>query len=76
MIIEENAVIADAYPFGYPAFLISGTSSFASIAASAREEPDIPPIRVLKTIFTCPRPPYIWPVKTLQNFSILSVIPQ
>ena len=61
--------------FVYPSASIGGTSILHSIAASAREDPDKPPISVERRIFTCARPPYIREVSTLQHSIIRLVTP-
>ena len=75
LIIAEVAVRTDENSFEYPAFSISGTSIFASIAASARLLPESPPIKVDNSTLTCPRPPVILLVSALQKFIILFVTP-
>ena len=75
VIIAEVAVRTDENSFEYPAFSISGTSIFASIAASARLLPESPPIKVDNSTLTCPRPPVILLVSALQKFIILFVTP-
>ena len=51
VIVEEKAVITAEKGFDKPDFSIGGTKIFASIAASATEEPLIPPIMVDKRMF-------------------------
>ena len=67
VIQEDAAVIADAYPLEYPLFSISGTNIFASNAASAQDEPEIPPMNVDKRQFVAPRPPVNLPVSISQK---------
>ena len=57
MISEENAVMTEEKPLLMPLLFIAGTSIFASIAASATDEPLIPPMTVDSRMFVCARPP-------------------
>ena len=52
VIIADVAVTTEENSLEKPFFSISGTSIFASIAASAKFDPDNPPIKVDKSIFT------------------------
>lgn len=73
--MAEAAVTTEENSLEKPFFSISGTSILASMAASARLEPDRPPIRVDSSTFTCARPPYIRPVRTSQKPMIRAVTP-
>lgn len=75
VIIEETAVTTVEKDLENPAFSISGTIIFASMAASARLEPDSPPISVDSSTFTWASPPVIRPVSMEQKFIILEVTP-
>ena len=75
VIIAETAVTTEENSSEKPFFTISGTSIFASIAASARLEPERPPIRVDSRTLTCARPPYIRPVRTSQKSMMRLVTP-
>lgn len=66
---EENALLM-------PFFSISGTSIRASMAASARLEPDRPPIRVDSSTFTWARPPHRRPVRISHRAMIRRVTPE
>ena len=74
-IIPEAAVITVENGFEYPSASMDGTSILHSIAASAREDPDKPPISVDNRTLTCASPPYQREVKTLQHSMILLVTP-
>ena len=75
VIIAEVAVTTDENSLEKPFFSISGTSIFASIAASARLEPESPPMSVERRTLTCARPPYMRPVMTSQTFIMRAVTP-
>ena len=75
VIIEEAAVTTAEKGLEKPPRSISGTSIFASIAASANAEPDRPPISVESRTLTCARPPCILPVSTLQKSMMRRVTP-
>lgn len=75
VIIEDTAVTTVEKDLENPTFSISGTIIFDSIAASAILEPDRPPIKVDRRIFTCASPPVIRPVRTEQKSMILDVTP-
>ena len=45
------------------------------MAASAMHEPDTEPIRVASASDTWPTPPRMWPVRTVDNRSMRSVMP-
>ena len=76
VIIADVAVNTEENSLEYPFSSISGTRIFASIAASARLLPERPPINVDNKTFTCPRPPVIRFVTTLQKFIIRFVTPE
>ena len=75
VMIDENAVTAEENGLLYPWRSISGSSILASMAASAREEPDRPPIIVDSSTFTCARPPGSLQVSTVQKSIIRFVTP-
>jgi hypothetical protein len=54
---------------------MAGPSRRDSIAASATAEPEMPPIRALRTIETWARPPIIQPVSRRAKISSRSVMP-
>ena len=76
VIMAEHAVTTDENSLEKPRFSISGTNILASIAASARLEPESPPIRVDSNTFTCAKPPVIRPVSTSQNCMTRAVTPE
>ncbi len=76
MIMADVAVTTEENSLENPFFSISGTNILASIAASARFEPDRPPINVESSTFTCASPPVIRPVITLQKSMIRLVTPE
>ena len=69
-------LLAQCDSFENPFFSISGTSIFASMAASARFEPESPTMRVDSSTFTCARPPGRRPVMAEQKFMIRVVTPE
>ena len=75
VIIEDAAVTTVEKDLLIPFFSISGTSIFASIAASASADPDSPPISVESRILTWLRPPYMRPVSTEQKSMMRLVTP-
>ena len=75
VMIAEVAVTTDENSSEKPRFVISGTSILASIAASARFEPESPPISVESRMATCARPPTKVPRSTLQKFMMRFVTP-
>ena len=72
-ITAEPAVMAALNPSSYPSFRMASISMIPSPDASATAEPVIPEnIRDAMT-FTCPRPPFHRPTRTLEKSNILSV---
>ena len=76
VIMADAAVTTDEKPLLMPFASMGGTSSLASIAASARLEPDRPPIRVDSSTFTCARPPHMWPVSRSHRSMIRLLTPE
>ena len=76
VIMAEAAVTTLENSLDMPFFSISGTSIRASMAASAREEPDRPPIMVDSSTFTCARPPHMRPVSTSHRAMMRRVTPE
>ena len=74
--MAEAAVTTEENSLEKPFFSISGTSILASMAASARLEPDRPPISVDRRTFTWARPPGRRPVTAEQKFMIRLVTPE
>ena len=76
MIMAEAAVTTVENSLEKPCFSISGTSILASIAASARLEPERPPISVESSTLTCARPPGMRPVMAEQKSMMRLVTPE
>src|SRR5262245_38447617 len=62
--IPETAVIAPDRAAGYPWARIWGMVTLQSMAASAADEPWIPPIITLRNTLTWASPPVMWPTRT------------
>ena len=76
VIMADAAVTTEENSLLIPFFSISGTSILASIAASAKLEPDRPPIRVESSTFTCARPPHSRPVRISHKAMMRRVTPE
>ena len=76
VIMAEAAVTTEENSLLMPFFSISGTSIRASMAASARLEPDRPPISVESSTFTWARPPHRRPVRISHRAMIRRVTPE
>ena len=76
VIMAEAAVTTEEKALDMPFLRISGTSIRASMAASARLEPDRPPIRVDSSTLTWARPPCIRPVSTSHRFMMRRATPE
>ena len=73
---EDAAVTTQDQGLLYPSLVISGTSIFASMAASALAEPDRPPIKAERTMLTWPMPPRMWPTSRFARFKRRRVMPE
>jgi hypothetical protein len=73
--MDELAMIAVAYPRGYPLEAISGMSSGPVAATPVRPLPDMAPIRAQQTTATTPSPPRIRPTNAFTKRSRLAAMP-
>src|SRR5574342_671157 len=62
--IPDTAVIAPDRAAGYPWARIWGMVTLQSSAASAAEEPWMPPTSTLRATLTWASPPVMWPTRT------------
>jgi len=73
--MPDAAVMTVENDFEYPFDSMVGTSILHCMAASARLDPDKPPMRVESRMLTCASPPGILAVSTSQQFIMRLVTP-